>query len=253
MLTWRLQVRARVGPLVLDVALDGDPAPLSLIGPNGAGKTTLLRILAGAHRPLGGRIQVGQRVLFDASLGVDLPPEARRVGYVPQGYALFPHLSVTDNVAFGLSSGEHHQPRRERTARALALIAELGCSGLERRLPHELSGGEKQRVALARALIIEPEVLLLDEPLSALDTASRRSMRAFLAAHLQKRGKPALVVSHDIKDVLALGGRVAVLESGRIVQYGSPAELRAQPATAFIAEFFDTPAALGADTPLGER
>jgi molybdate transport system ATP-binding protein len=237
--TWQVRVRAQLGALAFEVELDGDREPLSLVGPNGAGKTTLLRILAGAHRPLAGRIQLGDRVLFDARLGIDLPPEARRVGYVPQGYGLFEHLSVLDNVSFGLCSRAHFQPRQERQRRAAALLEELGCSGLEQRFPRGLSGGEKQRVALARALILDPDVLLLDEPLSALDTASRRSMRAFLADHLRRRDRPSLVVSHDIKDVLALGGPVAVLERGRVIQRGRAAELAARPESAFIAEFFD--------------
>jgi molybdate transport system ATP-binding protein len=243
-LSWQVHVRATVGPLTLDIALDGDHTPLALVGPNGAGKTTLLRIVAGAHRPESGRIQVGDHVLFDPSRGIAEPPEARRVGYVPQGYGLFPHLSAVDNVAFGLSSPTHFQPRRARREQALALLDELGCSGLGARFPSQLSGGEKQRVALARALILNPDVLLLDEPLSALDTASRRAMRLFLATHLRERKRPAIVVSHDIKDVLALGGRVAVLENGQIVQRGLPSELAARPATAFVAELFDVPSPL---------
>jgi ABC-type sulfate/molybdate transport systems ATPase subunit len=241
MSTWEVRVEAQIGPLSLDVALDGDAEPLALVGPNGAGKTTLLRIVAGAHEPLAGRIQIGERVLFDAHERIDIPPEARRVGYVPQGYGLFPHLTAADNVGFGLSSRAHFEPPRQRRDRALALLGELGCAGLGDRYPHELSGGEKQRVALARALILDPDVLLLDEPLSALDAASRRAMRAFLAEHLRRRARPALIVSHDIKDVLALGGQVAVLENGRVVQRGSASELAEHPNTAFVAELFERP------------
>jgi molybdate transport system ATP-binding protein len=237
--TWQVRVQTQLASLTLDVALDGDREPMSLVGPNGAGKTTLLRILAGAHRPLSGTIRVGDRVLFDSNRGVDLPPEARRVGYVPQGYGLFEHLSVVDNVSFGLSSRAHFVPPRERRLRASTLLEELGCSGLEERYPRGLSGGEKQRVALARALILDPDVLLLDEPLSALDITLRRSMRAFLAAHLRRRERPSLVITHALEDVLALGGPVAVLEHGRIVQRGRAAELAARPESAFIAEFFD--------------
>lgn len=238
---WELRVQAKIGALELDVELEGGREPLLLVGPNGAGKTTLLRMVAGAHRPLAGRIQIGERVLFDARARVDLPPEERRVGYVPQGYGLFPHLSALDNVSFGLASRTHFEPPRARRERALGLLGELGSTGLADRFPHELSGGEKQRVALARALIIEPDVLLLDEPLSALDTASRRTMRSFLATHLAQRHRPALVVSHDLKDVLALGGHVAVLEDGRVVQRGTARELARSPKTAFIAELFERP------------
>jgi len=238
---WQLRVHAKIGALELDVELDGGREPLVLVGPNGAGKTTLLRIVAGAHRPIAGRIQIGDRVLFDAAERIDLPPEERRVGYVPQGYGLFPHLSALDNVSFGLASRANYEPPRARRERALQLLAELGSANLGARFPRELSGGEKQRVALARALILDPDVLLLDEPLSALDTASRRVMRSFLAAHLAKRDRPALVVSHDLKDVLALGGRAAVIEDGRVVQRGTAHELARAPKSAFIAELFERP------------
>lgn len=241
---WLLRVQAKIGGLELEVELDGEREPLMLVGPNGAGKTTLLRIVAGAHRPSAGRIQVGERVLFDAAEGIDLPPEARRVGYVPQGYGLFPHLSAVDNVSFGLASRGHFERGRARREKALAWLAELGASGLAERFPSELSGGEKQRVALARALILEPEVLLLDEPLAALDSGSRRTTRALLASHLEKRARPALIVSHDLKDVLALGGQVAVLEKGRVVQRGSAHELARRPSTAFVAELFERPEGL---------
>jgi molybdate transport system ATP-binding protein len=246
---WQLCVQARIGGLELAVELEGGHEPVVLVGPNGAGKTTLLRIVAGAHRPVSGRIQLGERVLFDAAEAIDLPPEARRVGYVPQGYSLFPHLSAVDNVSFGLASRAHFEPARSRREKALAWLAELGSAELADRFPHELSGGEKQRVALARALILEPDVLLLDEPLSALDATSRRTMRSFLAAHLQKRARPALVVSHDVKDVLALGGQVAVLENGRVVQRGSSQELARRPSSAFIAELFERPDELGSSAP----
>jgi ABC-type sulfate/molybdate transport systems ATPase subunit len=170
---------------------------------------------------------------------------------VPQSYALFPHLSAVDNVSFGLASRAHSQPAHARREQARRWLAELGSAGLAQGVPRELSGGEQQRVALARALIVEPDVLLLDEPLAALDTTSRRTMRAFLAGHLQKRARPALVVSHDVKDVLALGGQVAVLENGRVVQRGSAQELARHPNTAFVAELFERPE--GLDTPSPTR
>jgi molybdate transport system ATP-binding protein len=246
---WQLRVQAKIGGLALEVELEGGREPLVLVGPNGAGKTTLLRIVAGAHRPVAGRIQVGERVLFDAAQDIDLPPEARRVGYVPQGYSLFPHLSAVDNVSFGLASKAHFEPARARRESALAWLAELGSASLAHRFPRELSGGEKQRVALARALILKPDVLLLDEPLSALDATSRRTMRAFLASHLEQRALPALVVSHDVKDVLALGGQVAVIENGRVVQRGSARELARHPGTAFVAELFERPDELDVPDP----
>ena len=238
--TWTVEVRAQVGALNLDVTLDGSADTAVLVGPNGAGKTTLLRILTGATRPNRGRITVAGTVLFDAEAGIDLPPEQRRIGYVPQGYGLFPHLDVIDNVAFGLAHGPRRLPTKaERRERAMQMLEELGCARLASAYPAALSGGEEQRVALARALVVEPELLLLDEPLSALDVASRRTTRAFLAEHLRSRAKPTLVVTHDVRDLRALGAEVFVLEGGTIVQRGSAEVLTADPKSEFIAELFD--------------
>jgi ABC-type sulfate/molybdate transport systems ATPase subunit len=237
---WRVEVAARRGALALEVAIEGDHRPTVLIGPNGAGKTTLLRLIAGARRPQRGLIRVGERSLFDAAAGVDLPPEERRIGYVPQGCGLFPHLPAVDNVAFGLAARGVPRAARRRTARAM--LERLDAGHLAERRPAALSGGEAQRVALARALVVEPDLLLLDEPLAALDASSRRAARAFLAGHLAVRGRPALVVTHDPRDVAALGGTVVAMERGRVVQVGAAADLRARPTTDFVAEFFDAAA-----------
>jgi len=241
--TWRVEVRARLGSLDLEVAIDGDRRPTALVGPNGSGKTTLLRMIAGALAPTAGQIRLGDRTLFDSKHAIELAPEERRVGYVPQGYGLFPHLRVADNVAFGLCFPPRRQPRSARREAATELLAELGCAHLAERSTATLSGGEQQRVALARALIVDPAILLLDEPLAALDASSRRSMREFLAAHVTSRAKPAIIVTHDARDVLALDAFVLVLEHGRILQRGTAAELRAHPANDFVAELFD-PAAV---------
>lgn len=236
---WEARVRARAGAFDLDATVAGDGAPVVLIGPNGSGKTTLLRVVSGGHAPVSGRICVGERVLYDSEGGVCLPPEERRIGYVPQGYGLFPHLSVLDNVAFGLSAARPGQSRAPRRMAAAALLEEIDCGHLAERLPATLSGGEKQRVALARALLSEPDLLLLDEPLAALDAATRRDMRGYLAGHLAARGKPALVVTHDARDVQALGApAVYALEKGVVVQRGAPADLAAHPASDFVREFF---------------
>ena len=229
----------QVGALQLDVRLEGGERPVALVGPNGSGKTTLLRTIAGAYRPSAGTIAVGDRVLFDPARGIDLPPEERRVGYVPQGYGLFPHLRVLDNVRFGLAGAS----RRDNGARAsaLAVLGQLGAVHLAERWPDTLSGGERQRVALARALVIEPRILLLDEPLAALDAAARRAMRRRLAEHLAESAVPALVVTHDVHDIAALNADVFVIEEGRIVQRGPAEALATHPATEFVSEVFGSP------------
>ena len=217
----------QVGELDLDVRLDGATRPVALVGPNGSGKTTLLRTIAGAYRPSTGFIAVGDRVLFDSASGIDLPPEERRVGYVPQGYGLFPHLRVLDNVRFGLAAST----RRDNGSRgsALAVLERLEAGHLAERWPDTLSGGERQRVALARALVTEPRILLLDEPLAALDAAARRTMRRRLAERLQESAVPALVITHDLHDIVALNADVHVMEEGRIVQRGSGRRARRPP------------------------
>lgn len=214
-------IRAKVtGPYLLDLELETS-GTLVIVGPNGSGKTTLLLALLGALRPTRGRVEVGGTVLFDSEARVDVPVEERRVGFVPQDYALFPHLTVEENVGFSGGAGP---------------LKDLGLEPLRARKPATLSGGEKQRVALARALAVSPRALLLDEPLAALDVQSRRTVRAFLAGWLKQLGLPTLVVTHDPQDAKALGGDIAVLEAGRIVQRGTFEALAANPATPFVAE-----------------
>ena len=228
-------VRLGLGELRLEVELETDGV-LAIAGPNGAGKTTLLRAIAGAQPVGAGRISVSDRTLFDADGGIDLPPEERRVGYVPQGFGLFPHMSALDNVAFGLlARGRRAVSGAHDVARAA--LERLDASRLAARYPAELSGGEKQRVALARALVTEPDVLLLDEPLAAMDVTARRSLRGHLARHLELLGCPTLVVTHDVRDVRALGARLMVMESGRAVRSGSLDEVASEPGTDFVSEF----------------
>lgn len=199
---------------------------VALLGPSGCGKTTVLRIVAGLERPDVGRVFLAGR---DAT---DWPPEKRGVGLVFQSYALFPHLSVGANVAYGLRSR-----RGERKARVRELLGLVGLSGYERRRPHQLSAGQQQRVALARALAPKPRVLLLDEPLSALDAALRKNLRAELRALLGKLGMTALYVTHDQEEALALADRVAVMRAGRLEHVAPPEELYNRPRTPFVAAF----------------
>lgn len=224
------------GALELRAELTVPDGPLVLVGPNGAGKTSLLLMLLGVLLPARGRIQLGERPLFDAERGINVPVEARQLGYVPQDYALFPNLSVRQNIEFALGCTPQWT-RGELAERSRQVLAELGLSALAERRATALSGGEKQRVALARALSVRPHALLLDEPLAAFDVYARRETRAFLSRYLAELGLPTIVVTHDAADARALGRRIAVLEAGRLVQAGTWAELEARPASRFVAEF----------------
>lgn len=212
-------------PFRLELALTVGRETVALVGPSGAGKTSILRAVAGLARPERGRIALDGRVLFDAAAKIDRPPEERRVGYVFQEYALFPHMTVKQNVAY--AGGE----------RAAETIDRLGITALAQAYPGELSGGERQRVGLARALARDPGVLLLDEPMSALDTHTRSSVRAELKRTLDHLDLPVLLVTHDFQDAAVLADRVGVLVDGRLLQVGSPGELIAAPADAFVASF----------------
>ena len=210
----------------LELSLAVAAETVAIVGPSGAGKSTVLRAIAGLVRPQAGRVALGDDVWFDSTTGVDRAPEDRSVGMVFQQYALFPHLSVQKNVEFG---------GKERAA---DMLERLGIAHLARARPARLSGGERQRVALARALARSPKVLLLDEPLSALDPHTRDGVRAELAGHLAALGLPTLLVSHDVADAVALADRVGVIRDGRIIQLGTPAELSAAPADEFVARVF---------------
>ena len=190
---------------------------LALVGPSGAGKSTVLRAIAGLHRPARGRISLDGSVWLDRDAGVDLPPERRSCGYLFQDYALFPHLSAWRNVAFAL----REVPRAERRDRARSLLADFGATDLVDASPRELSGGERQRVALARALARDPDALLLDEPLAALDTSTAAAAARELAATMARRATPTVLVTHDFAEAALLAGEIAVIDRGRIVQRGT--------------------------------
>ncbi|NUR74820.1 MAG: ABC transporter ATP-binding protein [Thermoleophilia bacterium] len=198
---------------------------LALVGPSGAGKTTVLRAVAGLVRPRAGRIAVDDDVWFDGPRGVDVPAERRRIGLVFQEYALFPHMTVRQNIEYARKHGADDYLERFRIAH------------LERARPAQLSGGEKQRVALARALAREPQVLLLDEPLSALDAHTKTAVRAELHDLLSTLDIPVLLVTHDFEDAAALADTVGVIVDGKLRQTGTPSGLVAQPADSFVASF----------------
>ena len=195
-----------------------------LFGPSGSGKTTLLRMLAGLDRPDRGRIRFGERTWFDGDAGVDLAPQGRRIGYVTQESALFPHMSVTSNVGFGV-------PIPERHTRVPKMLILMGIHDLAGRRPAELSGGQRQRVALARAVAARPDLLLLDEPLSALDTAARETLRRDLGRFLRAVSLPAVLVTHDRTEALALGDEGVLIAEGRVLQQGPIAEVFSRPAS----------------------
>ncbi|HWA72127.1 MAG TPA: ABC transporter ATP-binding protein [Polyangiaceae bacterium] len=236
----RATLSGHVGSLSLSLELDTGEGPLVLVGPNGSGKTSLILMLLGVLPVERGRIHVGKTVLLDTDQRVALPMEQRQLGYVPQDYALFPHMTVQQNLEFAVSSARSTEERQQRARQRDALLAELELEPLLGRLATRLSGGEKQRVALARALSTSPRALLLDEPLSALDAESRAEVRAFLARYLSRLRLPTLVVTHDAADAMALGQCVAVLERGRLVQQGTWAELSARPASRFVEELVAT-------------
>jgi molybdate transport system ATP-binding protein len=231
-LTVSIQRRYRRGPLIAaDLELDLAAAEtLVLFGPSGAGKTTLLRCLAGLERPDAGRISRGPIVWADAEAGRHLPPQRRRVGYLPQGFALFPHLTVRGNLAYGMDG-----PRAERDRRTDVLLEMLALGGLGERRPAELSGGQQQRVALGRAMGRDPVLLLLDEPLAALDAPTRESLRVELRRWLARLAIPAVVVTHDRTEALVLGDRIAVMIDGQVRQVGPAVEVFDRPVDGEVA------------------
>jgi ABC-type sulfate/molybdate transport systems ATPase subunit len=210
---------------------------LALVGPSGSGKTSLLRTVAGLERPVSGRIALGDEVWFDGERRIHLSPERRRVGYLPQDYGLFPHLTVAANVSFA--------ERRERPD----LLERLGIAHLARVRPAQLSGGERQRVALARALAREPRLLLLDEPFGALDAVTRQQVRDELGDALADLHLPTLLVTHAFEDAAVLANRIGVLDHGSVVQLGSAADLLAAPSSVLVAALSGANIVPGTATP----
>jgi len=240
----RARINARIGQLVIDVAIDTGPGTLVVVGPNGAGKSSLLSLILGALPVDVGHVMIGESVLLDTAARIDVPLEHRRLGYVPQDYALLPHLSVRQNINFALACGSAALDGAARAARVDQVLDELGLAAHGDRRPHTLSGGEKQRVALARALSVHPRALLLDEPLAALDVHGRHDVRGFLAAYLADLALPTVVVTHDADDARKLGHRIAVLEAGKFTQTGTWQELAEHPTSRFVEQFVATASTL---------
>lgn len=231
-------VRHRLSRIELDVRLAVGRETLALVGPSGAGKTSVLRAVAGLFKPDSACITLRGRTLTDTARHVDLPPESRHVGLMFQDGALFPHLTIARNVEYGLRP--RPRKRGERRARVDELLDRYGIADLRDSRPGKASGGERQRAALARAVATTPDVLLLDEPLTALDSMTKARVSRELAQWLADLGLPTLLVSHDYSDVVGLADRIAVIDAGRIVQIGTAADLQRAPASPFVAAFVAT-------------
>ncbi len=219
----------------LAIELTVQPGVTVLLGPNGSGKTSLLRLLCGLYRARAGRIRLGERLLFDSGKKIDLPPEQRRIGMLFQDLALFPHLNVWQNAAFGLRM--RRLPKGDIRQRVDHLLDHLGIANLAERSVATLSGGERQKVALARTLATDPQLLLLDEPTAALDPSARNAIRSWLRDILTELQIPSLLVTHDAEEVAWFRKRVAVIEQGQIIQRGSYHQLLREPQSEFVARF----------------
>ena len=229
-------IRKRLADFHLDVAFTANHELVVLFGPSGSGKSLTLRSIAGTMSPDEGRIIIDNEPLYDSTQQVKLPPQQRHIGYVPQHYALFPHLTAAENIAFGLTRQSH----RERQQQVSELVALFGLQGLEQHRPRELSGGQQQRVALARALAVQPRLLLLDEPFAALDASLRETLREELLQVQARTQITMLLVTHDHADAFALGQRMVVYDKGRVIQQGTREDVFFRPATRQVAEFVGT-------------
>ena len=233
-------IEKRFGSFVAISSLDLDVQQgelMTLLGPSGCGKTTTLRMIAGLERPSAGRIELGGRTLNDTAAGIAVPPERRGMGMVFQSYAVWPHMTVARNIDYPLRIRKVAAAERERRlTRALELVQ---LDGQADKYPHQLSGGQQQRVALARGLIMEPQVLLLDEPLSNLDAKLRRGMRREIRAIQRSLGMTMLYVTHDREEAEEISDRMAVLIAGRLAQVATPSEIRSHPANDDVKAFFE--------------
>ena len=232
MLQIQIQIQKQLRDFSLEVNLETSAGMTVLFGRSGAGKSLTLACMAGLSTPDAGRIVVNGRTFYDSHTGINLPSQQRRVGYVTQDYLLFPHLTVAQNVAFGLVQ----QSRSEREAIVQEALAWLGLEPMAQQRPHELSGGQQQRVALARALVIRPQVLLLDEPFSALDSPTRTRLRQDLLRLHREHRVPVLFVTHDLAEAMLLGEQMAVFGDGRLLQMDTPQQIQERPSGPLVAE-----------------
>ena len=232
---WHLHMRLEHSGFTMDVSEHGTAPIVAIVGPNGSGKTCLMEMICGARTPDSGLISIDGAVFFDAEAGINRPVQDRGVGYVPQGSVLFPHLTVLDNLLLPWTGARAEGVRRAREA-----LAELGCRGLEHAAPASLSGGETQRIALIRAFMRQPRVLVLDEPMAAQDVLARVSFREFFIQRQRQLDIPLFFVTHDVRDVVATGAYVLVLDRGRVVDKGFVNPLMNRPNSEFSRLFFGT-------------
>lgn len=227
-------------PAVVELDLDvADRYFHTLLGPSGCGKTSTLRMIAGLEKPTAGRIAVGERTIYSSAEGIMVPPAKRDVGLIFQDYALWPHMNVMSNVGFGLEV--RRIPKANRKERIQNILKRVQLEGMEGRMPGELSGGQQQRVAMARMLVVEPSVLLMDEPLSNLDAKLRLSMRSEIKRLHREIGATTVYVTHDQREALEMSDMITVMHLGRIQQTASPTELYERPANLFVAGFVGSP------------
>ena len=227
-----IQLYKRLSTFDLTLELSAPPGVTALFGPSGAGKSMTVACIAGLARPDAGRIVLDDLVFYDSAARVHLPPQQRRIGYVMQDYLLFPHLTVGENVAFGLPG----MNRRARQSTVAAMLERVGLAGYEPRRPQDLSGGQQQRVALARALVTQPRALLLDEPFSALDGPTRALLRRDLLDLQRNLNLPVVFITHDLGEAYLLADQLAVLVEGKLLQCGAPAEVVAHPVNRHVAQ-----------------
>ncbi|HEY6903683.1 MAG TPA: sulfate/molybdate ABC transporter ATP-binding protein [Candidatus Acidoferrales bacterium] len=230
-MTLEVEIAKKLRDFTLEVSFATGSEPLGILGPSGAGKTMLLRCIAGLERPDRGRIVLGGRTLFDSDRDVRVPARERRIGMLFQNYALFPHRTVGENIAFGIDG----MPRGERAHRVNTWLQRTHAEAVRHRYPHEISGGEQQRAALARALSIDPDALLLDEPLSALDTHLRSQIEAQLQETFAAYRRPTLLVTHNIEEAYRLGEKLLVLSRGHIAALGDKEEIFRRPPSLEVA------------------
>jgi molybdate transport system ATP-binding protein len=233
-----VSIRARVGRLDLDLSLHTGERPLIVVGPNGAGKTSLLEFILGARQPAEGSIRLGDVTLFDSTESTHVPLERRHIGYVPQSYGLFPHCTVRAHLEFASHCATGRVDPTTERARIDALLTQFSLNALAAERPQTLSGGEKQRLALARALAAAPRLLLLDEPMAALDIDTRGQVRQFLIDTISRLRLPCVLVTHEPADAKALNGDIAVIEGGKLTHTGDWDSLCTTAHTAFSRAFF---------------